>query len=393
MNGAPTPSSLAAGMGAPWEVTVSRISTSLALTVVLLAAIACGQGATAVPSPATGEGTREREQGVDAAVEPRDGRLLGISVNEGRDSDYDAAMLKAKELGLQVVELSLAWDDLEAAPYVYRPEPDYLAIANQYYPLREVAVALVITPIDTNNLRLPEDLRGRPMDDPELIERFNRLLDYVFSRIPDTELVSLAIGNEVDVYLGQDAEAWQAYGRFFEAGAAHARSLRPGLPVGVKITYEGLTGSERARSASLNRAADLVMATYYPLNADFSVREPEVVGADWDALVELYPDREIHFPEVGYPSSPVLGGSAEKQARFVEAVFRAWDRHAGQIRLVNFVWLHDITEEQLQAYSDYYGVRDGRFLAYLGSLGLRSAAGEDKPALGVLQEQARRRGW
>ncbi len=372
---------------------MSRISTSLALTVVLLAAIACGQGATAVPSPAAGEGTREGEQGVDAAVEPRGGRLLGISVNEGRDGDYDAALLMAKDLGLQVVELSLAWDDVEPSPYVYRPEPDYLAIANEYYPLRQVAVALVITPIDTNNLRLPEDLRGRSMDDPEVIERFNRLLDYVFSRIPDLELVSLAIGNEVDVYLGGDEGAWRAYERFFQAVAAHARQLRPDLPVGVKITYEGLTGREQARSAALNRAANLVMVTYYPLKADFSVREPEVVGEDWDALVTLYPGREIHFPEVGYPSSPLLGSSEEKQARFVEAVFRAWDRHAEQIGMVSFIWLHEITEERLAAYSQYYGVRDERFLAYLGSLGLRSAEGEAKPAFGVLLKEARRRGW
>jgi hypothetical protein len=101
--------------------------------------------------------------------------------------------------------LAVYWDELETEPGVYNPNPNWLEIANLYYPAQDIQVSLTISVIGTNNLRLPPDLADKSFDDPAVIARFNNLLDYVAVQIPNLTLNSLAIGNEIDIYLGTDA--------------------------------------------------------------------------------------------------------------------------------------------------------------------------------------------
>lgn len=324
---------------------------------------------------------------------PRGERMLGIDVVEAEGETYDQAFQFARLAGMQFTSLSLAWDDLEPQPGEYSPDPNFLAIANQYYPAQGVPLALTITPIDTNRARLPADLKDAAFDDPEVIARFERLLDYVFSQIPDVELAILAIGNEVDAMLGVDAAAWARYQTFYESTAAYARSLRSGVPVGVKVTMAGLTGERRELAQALNARSDMILVTYYPLEAGFSVRPSDVVAGDLAALAALFPDRPIGVLEAGYPSSEELGSSQAQQAEFVRQSFRAWDSQAGQIVLLNFTWLTDVPRASVEAWIDYYGLDDRRFAAYLATLGLRGADGVPKPALDALAAEAHARGW
>ncbi len=354
---------------------------------VLAAGLACGVPANLAP-PLESGGSRS-----EATAAPRGERRLGLDVVEAEGETYDQAFQLARQAGMQFTSLSLAWDDLEPRPGEYAPDPDFLAIANQYYPAQDVPLALTIAPIDTNRTRLPADLMGRSFDDPEVIARFERLLDYVFSQIPDVELAVVAIGNEVDATLGVDAAAWGRYQAFYEAAAAHARSLRPGVPVGVKVTMAGLTGEQRDLAQALNARSDLILVTYYPLEPDFAVRPAEVVSGDLAALALLFPDRPIGVLEAGYPSSEELGSSEARQAEFVRQVFRAWDAQAGQVALLNFTWLTDAPPVSLEAWLEYYGLDDRRFAAYLATLGLRGADGEPKLAFEVLAAEAHARGW
>ncbi|NOY99848.1 MAG: hypothetical protein GXP40_11735 [Chloroflexi bacterium] len=359
----------------------------LILLTLALTALACGEQTAAVtPAPldapaAVGE------------VVPKGGRILSIDVTDPADGDYDAALRAALSAGAQAVGLSVFWDDIETAPGEYQPNPNFLEIANAYYPARRTAIDLVLNPIDTNQLRTPADLRDRPFDDPEVIARFNKLLDYVFAQIPDLELVSLSIGNEIDAYLGTDADKWAQYQAFFEAASAHARELRPGLVVGTKGMFDGITGESAAYFQAINAHSDAVLATYYPLNADFTVRDPSVVTDDFAALAAAYPGKPIYLLEAGYPSSPDCDSSEEKQAQFVHEVFRAWDAHADQIIVISFTWLNDIPPASVNELESYYGFSNRGFAAYLGTLGLRAYDGTDKAAFIQLKDEAKARGW
>ncbi len=326
------------------------------------------------------------------SVVARGARLLGISISDRADGDFNTAYAEAVAVGMQTTGLSLSWDDLEGAPGVYAPNPDFLTIAVDYYDSRGTQVLLELNPIDTNNERVPSYLDGRAWDDPELIVAFKDLLDWAIPRTVGMDIPALAIGNEIDAWLTSDAE-WAAYTRFFEEVSAHARSLRPGLRVGSKVTYGGMSGSNAQKTLALNEHTDVVLTTYYPLGNGFQILPPTTVGGVFDDLASRYSGRPLMFAEIGAPSTERCGSSHSQQAAFITEAFAAWDRHAEQVELLEFVWMHDISESALDTYESYYGLSDPCFLEYLATLGLKSHDGTEKPAWRALMDEATARGW
>jgi hypothetical protein len=322
---------------------------------------------------------------------PRSNRLLGIDVTIPREGSYDDAFRVARSAGMEFTTLSLGWDELEPAPGLY--DDELLDAANAFYPLTGTKLALTITVIDTVTLRMPPDLDGRAFDDAEVVSRFNALLQHVLERLSDVDVFVLSIGNEVDSYLADDELLWQQYTEFFRQTAEHARELRPGMDVGVKMQFRGLTRDAIEQAQTLNECSDAVLVTYYPLKDDFAVRPPWQVDADLGEVAALYPDRTVMLLECGYPSGAEVGSSEELQADFVRQTFAAWDHRALWLRVVCFTWLHDRSPGDVDSFSRYYGSEDEQFLEFLGTLGLRTFDGHSKAAFDVLQTEASVRGW
>ena len=228
-------------------------------------------------------------------------RLLGLGISEG-SIGFGKAFAAAREAGLQFVELPSQWDDIEPKPGAFTNQ--WLDIANAYYPAVGIRLAISLNPIDTNKLRMPADLSGKPFDDPAVIERYNKAADYVLSRVPKADLVAFAIGNEINGYLGGDREKWQQYARFFEAASEHVRRCRPGVAVGAKIMLPSLVGGARALAEPVNAHADAVLTTYYPLGDAFRVKPPTAVAKDLGGVVQQYPDK---------PDLPVGSGVSFEQ--------------------------------------------------------------------------------
>lgn len=329
----------------------------------------------------------------DAKPLPKGNRILSLSTTLASDGNFEKALKLAKRAGVESMELAVYWDELETSPGVFAPAVDYLAMASSYYPSRGVKVNLEILVIDTNHLRLPADLQGRALDDPIVVCRFEKLLEYVMPKCRNLELTSLAIGNEIDSFLRTDAKKWSQFQKFYRAGATHAKTLRKGLKVGSKATFGGYTGASSRYLKELNRHTDLILVNHYLISEDFGVRPPSEISKDFATIVTMFPARRIFFTELGYPASPLLGGSEELQAEFVRETFKAWDQYKSQIKLVEFVWLHDISQEQLKTYETYYGSNHPRFSAFLSSLGLRTNAGRSKAGYGALVKEAKARGW
>ena len=327
--------------------------------------------------------------------QPKGDRILELDANAPENEDFDQVIGLARELGVESIRLSVYWDDIETEPGVYNPDPNWLAIANQYYAAQDLSISLTISVLDTTEIRLPEDLEGRSFSDPEVHNRFNDLLDYVKTQLADVDLSYLAIGNEIDGVLGSDSAEWEEYREFFEFTADHARELWPGLPISTKVTFGGLTGSIAGTAQEIYQESDLVMTTYYPLNGDFTVKEPEVILEDFRTLAELFPGKEILMTEIGYPSSVENGSSPEKQAAFIHYMFQAWDEHRDLITVLSYSWLSDLPESSVRELESYYGLKDKAFGEFLRTLGLRTfpGAGENKPGFDIFLAEAEVRGW
>ena len=326
----------------------------------------------------------------DLAPRPKGGRLIGHGITEGA-KEFGAAFALAREAGLEFIELPLAWDSVETAPGRY--DSNLLKIANTFFPAWRVKVFLTVNPIDTNNLRIPVDLKNCAFDDPEVIKRYRRLIDYVLDQVPDLDLVAIGIGNEIDAYLANHKARWKQYQTFYEAGRRYIKSIRPELKIGTKAMMYGHIFNHTAALQEMNRYSDLIMVTYYPLKDGFRVHQPSIVHDHFNRLTTIYEGRPISMLEAGYPSSTYIGGSERKQADFIRELFAAWDDHHAQIQHMNFMWLHDVSDDKLKEFEKYYRISARSFVEFLATLGLRTYDGIDKPAFKELKRQAQVRNW
>ena len=290
-------------------------------------------------------------------------RLLGIDINEASNKNYDQAFQMAKAVGMDMLHLSFNWNMIETGPGRY--DDMWPTIANQYYPPQKVKLNLILRPVDTTGPTLPSDLKERKLDDPEVIRRFKKLLDFIFSKMSEVDIYSLTIGNEVDIAFGNNQTLWKEYLRFFTATSQYAKQKLPHLKVGVTASLYGLMGPQKNNLQKLNEKSDVVMITYYPLNPDFTVKEPDVIPREISQVLQFYPNRQIHFIELGYPSSPLLNSSLQKQQEAIKQAFIAWDQHQNTIEYLSFTWLHDQSQESAKEIGNYYRLTQEKFLAYL----------------------------
>lgn len=324
---------------------------------------------------------------------PRGDRWLGLGVTDPQDHDYGRAFEEARAAGMRHLVLSFDWRDLETGPGEFRPDPNFLAIADAWYPPRATPVHLMIRPIHTNQDVRPAHLKDLPFDDPRVITAFRSLLDWVFAQAPHLEIPSLSIGSEIDIRLADDETAWRQYGAFLAEAAKHARARRPGLRIAAEATYAGVIGSSAARLRALEAACDVVGMSHYPITPESTVQDPGVVHEVFRTVRDFADGKPVFFYQLGYPSGAGCRSSEEAQARFIREVFAAWDAHAREIPFLNLTWTEEIPAASVEHYTRYYQFDAGAFREFLGTLGLRHPGGKPKAAWTALGEEARRRGW
>lgn len=326
-------------------------------------------------------------------------RLLGIDLlNVDASGAFEGNLSAARELGVDFIALHVAWTQLEEAPGVYTDPGGALAALAGVARAEGWRFSVTLRPVDLTGKTVPADLAGLRFNDPALIARFNAVVDFVLSIVEPELLVSLQIGNEIDAFdaSGEAATFWSDYGVFLDAVVQHVHAAAPEARVGFTGTLEGLTRGtlhDLGVFTAYAGVVDVVGVTWYPQEGNFQVREPEEAALDLDRLVEAFPGTPLVLQEVGYQTSATCGSSPEAQARFFCAAFAAWDRHREQIVSFNLLRLNDLSAEQAALDAGPYGLESPEFLEYLQTLGIRTFEGEEKPAFGVVEGEAARRGW
>lgn len=308
---------------------------------------------------------------------PGAAQTLGISITESNRGDYDADVNQALSAGAKATSLTLFWDEADQNGS-YAPEFDWPSIANGYYPAKGISLVLSLAVIDTVIERRPEALRGYAFDDPRVLARFESYVSEVLARLKDTDLVAISIGNEVDGYLSSPQD-WAEFAGFFAGAAEIVHRLRPGVPVGFTATWDGLRGTNGPYILHANQASDALFINYYPLDSGFRVLPPTDISKQLDAMITVASGKPVFLTETGYPSAG-CGSSDAMQLAYFQALLAALEDRESDIPLAMLVWLHDITPAALDHYRRYYSMPNPCFLSYLGTLGLRTNDGRDKPA-------------
>jgi hypothetical protein len=320
-------------------------------------------------------------------------RILGMHLEASQNADFGAAIAISQQACAASTHLFMPWSRLEATPGNFDGDlVEFLDIADLYYPAFGLSVEINVAPTNTVTREVPTDLETMAWDDPEMINRYNSIVDSVFAHIPNLELKGFMVGNESDVMWSTDEAEVLQFMTFFEAVKSHIEDVYfdlhgTDIHVGTTLTYGGLVNPAMSELYhSLNALADVISVTYYHVGADFTVLPVSDLNPRWDELCTLYDDLEkpIYFVECGSPTSSVLNSSEQHQADFVTAMFESWDEHYDQIKLVYFFMLHDWSQEFVDELAVYYGLPGNvPFTEYLRTLGLRNYAGDGSDKLGM----------
>jgi hypothetical protein len=359
-------------------------------TVALLLLSACGGGTgadvpTAAPSTAR-LGILSISSNPRLTPYPPSSAALAAALADAADLAYNT--------GARGQQINFSWGALEPSPGNYdAAKLGEIGAALDRAARLSLSQYVGLQPINTLYRDVPTDLVGRAFDDPLVKQRFRALLDRVVGAHVG-RIQYLAVGNEVDIYLGAHPEELAAYTAFFRDAANYARTLDARIKVGVTGTADGVLGSHADLLAGLNNAgADVVMLTYYPIRFDatgaVTVRDPSSVGAEVSRLLTFAGSRPLVFQEAGFPSSNLNGSSPALQSAFFHELFVAWRASSGRIPYLNVFVLHDFTTSACDELAVHYQFADSTsFRAYLCSLGLRQSDGQAKTSWQTLIKES-----
>ena len=203
-------------------------------------------------------------------------------------------------------------------------------------------------------------------------------------------------GNEIDASLGSDATKWAQWQTFFVAAKSRIKILwGANVVVSSIIQFSALEDAgKRTQYLNFLPQLDSAALTYYPLKADFTMRPPSTVAADFDLMTSTITTKPILLQEIGYPSSVVNNSSEALQADFISAVFKAWDKHMDRINLIDFTWQYDVDEATVDQWVMDFGLSgNAEFKYYLWTLGLNNEDGSEKLAVQRLRDELLARAW
>lgn len=316
-----------------------------------------------------------------------------------RRASYSADLALLADAGAHVTTVAVAWDDAEravdagpgaAATELFEPT---LHIAGLVVPEKGASAVLELDVLDDVGRRTPADLLRVAWDDPSLGARMLAAQAYVLDQTREVPLRGYVIGRRVDLALARSPGAFGAFAKLYEDAARAARATRPGLTVGCAVTEDAFT-SHASDLARIWAASDFLAVRLGTPSADGALPDPIRAADALDRVAAAAPgDKPIVVLGAAYPSASASGSSPDAQARFVSAAFAAWDRRAARVTTVVFDVLDDRSPEEAEAEAARRGPSTPAGLAGLASSGFRDGARSAKPALRVLVEQSRSRGF
>ncbi len=322
-------------------------------------------------------------------------RLLGIDIADlPQGRSYDDNVAKALEVKAGATSLSLQWNQVEVAPQKYTDPGEALTISNVYYPSVKLKLSLNIRSVDTVTTPIPSDLVKTKFDSPLMISRYQSMLDWVFEKIPNVDLVSLQIGNELDLNSISTPAFWEQYSAFASQVTSHVHLRRPGTLVGFTVTHGSAEGKFKSNILAASNGCDVIGVTYYPLTQNSIVLPVSVVEGDFAKIISAFGTKPIYVQEVGYPTGKANRSSELLQAQFLEKVFEAWDQHADKIPYLSIDRLVDYSHSGSTSMAADYGFHGNvAFTSFLETIGMQSHTGKDKAAVATLKKLTQERDW
>ncbi len=317
------------------------------------------------------------------------GRASSFNANLSSSEPFSNYPVEYKAIyaaGARGAQTAAPWGSLNSVAHIY----DFDPIDNAYFGLQALAdygyemILFNMAIITINERNMPADIIGLAFDDPAVIARMHSLLDAINSKF-NNKVRYLSFGNEVDTYFSSHPTEWTAYQTLVEDARTYVKTLNPALQVGVTTTFEGATKTFVNEVGKLNTNMDIVILTYYPIDAGtFVPRDPTTVKDDVASMIGISDSKPVIMQEWGYPSSAVLGSSEQKQADFYSNTFAELEKQSViNFPFVSFFKYRDWNSAQVQSITGQ--TAGGHFYEFMSSLGVLNNDGSTKAAFKIIE--------
>ncbi len=252
-----------------------------------------------------------------------------------------------KEGGVQVFHSGyIQWDDVEQTPGVY----DFSSVESTFKVIRdnrfdfEVAIDIgSIIALSYDRPFLPSYITFKGFDDPYLKERYLAFLDAFLDRYgKEIDYLLLHTEGAGNYFTNYHPEQLDGYCNLMNKAMKHVKQKTPNIKVGNNGGGEGK--SEKTEIVKcFTKEADFIGTGSYPED-DTIYKNPEDIETVIDNLVAGYSPKKLVL-EIGYYTSPKIGGSEQKQIEFVKSVFRSLVKHRAHIEYLAYFELYDMNKE------------------------------------------------
>ena len=325
-----------------------------------------------------------------AALAPGIGQLLiGVDANPndkhgGGKNGQLKAYQDAFDAGVTVIHIAPKWDSFEKSSGKYDFDEATQA-AGEFAGSHNLPIALNLRVVDTNQRSMPKAYEKWGFAEARTAERLREALRS-FNAVYKRQTRILAIGNEIDKYLGSHQSEIGDYATLLRNVIDTARQEFPNAQITVNFTIDALGQMDRYRA--ITDLTDIASFTYYPLNPDFTMRDPSTARGDIERMIAAAGGKRVYFQEIGYASADRLKSSPQKQAEFYQNTFAALREHRGQVAGATFLFMSDLSRLVVEYLGIYYrAANSANFKAYLQTLGLVERNGTPKPAWDVFQRE------
>ncbi|MFO7830215.1 MAG: hypothetical protein R6V23_16455 [Bacteroidales bacterium] len=253
--------------------------------------------------------------------------------------------------GMTVSRLQIDWPELEPSPNAY----DKARFEQRLMDMKAQGLQtfLLISAYDSDGPVVPYDLYGKDFDDPELIQRFQNLMDWVIPLLLEYDGYLISISNEADNSFGEVPNLHNEILTFLLEIKEHIHRINESMAVTVTFA-EGSLDEDKSGINEILAVCDVACWNFYGAKSQFTspyyyiAQTENEIKSDIQRMLDVSGEKNIVIQELGmYTGNVTLNSSQEIQRKFFEVFFTEMKKTDRIIVAYNFQlvdWSPEVTE-------------------------------------------------
>jgi hypothetical protein len=262
---------------------------------------------------------------------------------------------EAINAGMSVGRLQIDWPELEPSPNTY----DKIRFEERLMEMKAQGLQtfLLISAYDSGEPVVPDDLTEKDFDDPEFIQRFKNLMDWVIPLLVEYDGFLISISNEAENSFGEVPNLHIEILSFLLEIKEHIRQINENMAVTVTIS-EGSLDDDKPGINEILDVCDVACWNFYGANSMYTLpyyyaaQTESEIKSDIQRMLNVSDDKNIVIQELGmYSGNTTLNSSEEIQRMFFE-VFLGEMKKFDRIKAAYIFQLVDWSPEVTEIFAD-----------------------------------------